>query len=59
MDEVEVVEEGDGAEELTGEGLDVGPGEGDEGGGFEEVEDAEAEERGDDADVAPPVEAVA
>ena len=59
MDEVEVVQEGDGAEELAGEGLDVRAWEGYEARRFEEVEDAEAEEGRHDADVASPVEAVA
>lgn len=43
MDEVEVVQEGDGAQQLAGEGLDVGAREGHEAAGFEEVEDGEAE----------------
>lgn len=58
MDEVEVVQEGDGTEELPREGLDVRARERHEAGGFEEVEDAEAEQRRHDADVAAPVEAI-
>lgn len=58
VDEVEVVQEGDRAEQLPCEGLDVRAGKGDEAGGFEEVEDAEAEQRCYNADVPAPVEAV-
>ncbi|KAK3088969.1 hypothetical protein LTR53_019838, partial [Teratosphaeriaceae sp. CCFEE 6253] len=58
MDEVEVVQEGDAAQQLPGEGLDVRAGEGHEAALLEEVEDGEAEQGGDDADVAAPVEAV-
>ena len=59
VDEVEVMQEGDGAEELARKGLDVGAREGDEAALFEEVEDGEAEEGRHDADVAAPIEAVA
>ena len=59
MDEVEIVQEGNRAEQLTSEGLDVRPGEGHEATTLEEVEHGEAEEWRDDTDVASPVEAVA
>lgn len=53
------MQEGDAAEKLPCEGLDVGAWKRDEAALFEEVEDGEAEEGRDDADVAAPVEAVA
>ena len=59
MYEAEVVQERDRAEQLAREGLDVRAGEGHEATLFQEVEDGQAEEGCDDADVAPPVEAVA
>lgn len=58
MDEVEVVQKGDGSKELPRESLDVRTRERHEAGRLEKVENAEAEQRRDDADVASPIEAV-
>lgn len=51
VNEVEVVEESNGPEQLSGESLNVRAGEGHEGAAFEEVKDREPEKRGDDANV--------
>lgn len=58
MNEVEVVQKRNAAEKLSGECLNVGAREWHEPAGFEKVEDREAKEGCDDANVAAPVEAL-
>lgn len=58
MDEVEVVKEGDRAEQLACKGLYVRSRERHEATGLEEVEDGQAEQRSNNADVSSPIEAV-
>lgn len=59
VDEVQVVEEGDGPEQLAGKGLNVRAWEWHKGATLKEVKDRQPQERCDDANVTSPVEAVA
>ena len=59
VNEVEIVKECDGAEQLPSKGLDMRTREWNETAGFQKVEDTEAKKRRDDADVTAPVEAIA
>lgn len=53
------MQERDGAQQLPGKGLNLGAGKGHKAARLEEIENAESQQRCDDANVASPVETVA